>query len=242
MEEYQPLAKRFRAAPLGEVCDAFTGDASDTGVRYADGQIITAAGVVTAVRTKTTKNNTVMAYVTMEDLTGSVEMLVFARLLVKAEALLKEGAAILVSGRISGKEGEAPKLVLEELGALSEHPQMLSGSDYSRGSRIAEAPPEVPQMPYANVQQVRPEDAEMWDASRLYLRFNEENEGKREQCMALLRVFQGQTPVILYDAASREYTDAGEPQYVMKDPVLNDALRTLLGSGNVVWKKPKMQG
>ena len=54
--------------------------------------------------------------------------------------------------------------------------------------------------------------------------------------MALLRVFHGTLPVLLYDTATKEYTDAGRPQYFMASPVLYRALRGLLGEDNVVVK------
>ena len=49
--------------------------------RFADDQKVTLCGVVTASKTKTTKNNSLMAYVTVEDDTASMELLCFARVL-----------------------------------------------------------------------------------------------------------------------------------------------------------------
>ena len=75
---------------------------------YHDEQRVTLAGVITAPRTKTTRNNSLMAYVTLEDDTASMEMLVFARVLGEAGPYLKEGVAVLAEGRISVRDGRRP--------------------------------------------------------------------------------------------------------------------------------------
>ena len=54
--------------------------------------------------------------------------------------------------------------------------------------------------------------------------------------MAMLRVFHGTLPVMLYDAETKEARDAGRPQYFMASPVLYRALRELLGQDNVIVK------
>lgn len=78
---------------------------------YHDEQRVTLAGVITASRTKTTRNNSLMAYVTLEDDTASMEMLVFARVLGEAGPYLKEGVAVLAEGRISVRDEKAPQLM-----------------------------------------------------------------------------------------------------------------------------------
>ena len=60
--------------------------------------------MVSASKTKTTKNNTLMAYVTLEDDTGSMELLVLARVLGECGSYLKEGMAVAASGRISVRD------------------------------------------------------------------------------------------------------------------------------------------
>ena len=78
--------------------------------RYADGSQVCIAGVVTASKTKTTKNHSLMAYVTLEDNTSSIEMLCFSKVLNTAGSYLAEGSAILVRGRISLRdEKNAPR-------------------------------------------------------------------------------------------------------------------------------------
>ena len=71
--------------------------------------------VCTIVRNKimTTKSNTLMAFTTVEDLTGSMELLVFPRILAECRAALQENAVVVASGRVSVKEDEAARLIVE---------------------------------------------------------------------------------------------------------------------------------
>ena len=118
MDEYRDLAKRFQAAPIGGVLSDFEQESGPSA--YRDGQRLTLAGVVTASKTKTTRNNTLMAYVTLEDDTGSLEMLVFARVLAECGPYLKENMPILAEGRISVRDEKAPQLMCDRVRPLEQ--------------------------------------------------------------------------------------------------------------------------
>ena len=64
---------------------------------------------------KYTKNNQVMAFLTIEDLVGTVEVIVFPRDYEKNAPLLTEDAKIFVVGRVSGEEEKASKLICEKI-------------------------------------------------------------------------------------------------------------------------------
>ena len=98
MDEYRSVIRKVRAASIGAINSDF---ASETGPQqFSDDQRVTLACVVTAVKTKTTRNNSLMAYVSLEDDTGSIEMLVFSKVLGECGSYLKEGTALLVKGKI----------------------------------------------------------------------------------------------------------------------------------------------
>ena len=73
------------------------------------------AGVVAAAKTKTTKNNSLMAYVTLEDDTGSLELLVFSRVLEESGSYLQVNLPILTEGRISVRDEKAPQLMCDRV-------------------------------------------------------------------------------------------------------------------------------
>ena len=109
------MAKRCGAASIDPILSAFSQDGEGD---WQDGQRVRIAGVVTAARTKTTKNNTLMAYVTLEDDTGAMELLVFSRVLGECGPYLKENMALLAEGRISVRDEKAPQLMCDRIAPL----------------------------------------------------------------------------------------------------------------------------
>ena len=81
--------------------------------RFADGQYLTLAGVITSSKTKTTKNNSLMAYVVVEDETGSIELLCFSRTLDICGSYLRENQAVVVKGKLSVRDEKAPQLMCD---------------------------------------------------------------------------------------------------------------------------------
>ena len=79
---------------------------------YADGQNVTVCGMVTAATQKTTKNGDRMAFLTLEDQTAAIEIVVFARKFEKYYRILKENTALGVTGTVSARDGEKAKILL----------------------------------------------------------------------------------------------------------------------------------
>ena len=79
MDAYHERVKAAGAVPILSVLED-CGDENGP-VRYGDGQYVTIAGVVISSKTKTTKNNTLMAYVMVEDDTASIELLCYSKVL-----------------------------------------------------------------------------------------------------------------------------------------------------------------
>ena len=117
MEELKPLALKVHAVPIGRLVQAVA-DGSDDMLQ--DGQYVTLAGVVMTLKVKLTKKQTNIAYVTLEDTTGSLELLVFEKALVAAGPYLQPDQAVIVHGRISVREEEEPKLMVDEVFPLNE--------------------------------------------------------------------------------------------------------------------------
>ncbi len=78
-----------------------------------DGDIVTVAGIVSSVREKLTRSNTMMAYIRLEDFTGSIEIIVFPKLYSSLGQIIRENSILTVTGRVDIKEDENPKLVME---------------------------------------------------------------------------------------------------------------------------------
>ena len=134
MDEYRDVVKQCKAASMGAILSDFAQEGGPA--IYHDEQRVTLAGVITASRTKTTRNNSLMAYVTLEDDTASMEMLVFARVLGEAGPYLKEGVAVLAEGRISVRDEKAPQLMCDRVGKMS----IRSGYARSAGPQLRRIP------------------------------------------------------------------------------------------------------
>ena len=118
MDEYREQVRRMGAVPIGAVMNDF---ASDDGPRqFRDNQYITLAGVVESYKTRTTKNNSLMCYIQLEDDTGSMELLAFQKALETGAGYLMNNAAILVRGRISVRDEKAPQLMVDEIVPISD--------------------------------------------------------------------------------------------------------------------------
>ncbi|MBO4915880.1 MAG: DNA polymerase III subunit alpha [Oscillospiraceae bacterium] len=118
MDAYRNAARAAQAVPIGRIRDDFAQEGGPTS--FSDEQKLTIAGVVTASKTKTTKKNTLMAYVTLEDDTGSMEMLCFTRCLDNYGSYLREGQVIAASGRLSVRDEKAPQLMCDFAKPLNE--------------------------------------------------------------------------------------------------------------------------
>ena len=111
MNEYYAAAARQGAVSIGAILADFAREEGPE--RFSDEQKICVAGVVTASKTKTTKNNSLMAYVTVEDASGAIELLCFSRTLERSGSYLKEGEVIVVRGKLSVRDEKAPQILCD---------------------------------------------------------------------------------------------------------------------------------
>jgi DNA polymerase III subunit alpha len=89
--------------------------ASEGLINISDGKQVVVGGIITEKKTKTTKSNNMMAFITLEDLYGSMEIIIFPATLEKYEKLISVENIVLVKGRMSIREEEQPKIICEEI-------------------------------------------------------------------------------------------------------------------------------
>lgn len=110
MEEYRNAAAQIGAVTIGSIFEDFSLEEQE---RYSDGQKITVAGIITATKTRATKNNTLMAYITLEDGSGTMEILVFQRALDMSGNYIKENMPVSITGRLSVRDENDPQIVAD---------------------------------------------------------------------------------------------------------------------------------
>lgn len=80
-----------------------------------DGQIVDMGGILTEVKGKATKKGAYMGFITLEDLTGQIECLVFPKVYERYQGMMAVDDLVVLHGRLSIREEEAPKLLVEKL-------------------------------------------------------------------------------------------------------------------------------
>ena len=166
MDDYRRFLKNTRVVPIGDLM------ASES--QYTDDQIVSVAGIVQSVKMKTTRNNSMMAYVTLEDDTAGIEMLAFSNVVNQYGGYLKENSAVVITGRLSLRDDKEPQIVVNRARPIT---------DYS----------EAPEQPPAN---------DPVKAQKMYLRLPSEDEVLYPKIKAILNMFPGNTSVVLYFADS----------------------------------------
>lgn len=116
--EYREELGRFAVNSL-QFGGGGEGDEPSAAPELADGQLVELAGIVTARSDKATRSGEMMAFLTLEDLLGTVEVVVFPAVMRRCEELLVPDAVVAVSGRVSIREGEDAKLVADSVRPLT---------------------------------------------------------------------------------------------------------------------------
>ena len=110
MDDYRKYLKYTHVLPMIQLM----GEESS----FKDDQIVSVAGIVQNVKMKTTRNNSMMAYVTVEDDTASMEMLAFSNVLQQYGGYLTEHSPVVVTGRLSIRDEKEPQIVINRVRSI----------------------------------------------------------------------------------------------------------------------------
>jgi len=200
MDDYRQYLKNTHVVPIGELMD-------DEDGKFQDDQIVSVAGIVQSAKMKTTRNNSMMAYVTVEDDTAAIEMLAFSNVLNQYGGYLKENSPVVITGRLSIRDEKEPQIVINRARPIS---------DYADGT-------------------VREEPAPRQEAPKtgtLYLKIPSEQDPCYRKVKAILNMFPGGSGVVLYFADTKLRRGT---RCILADSMIRE-LKNVLGDGNVVLK------
>ena len=119
MDQYREMARRQGAVTIGSIMNDFQREEGPQ--QYRDGQRVVIAGVISNYKTRTTRNNTLMAYVNLEDDTSGIELLCFSRVLEESGSYIRENAAVLARGKISVRDEKEPQLMVDAIMPLQDN-------------------------------------------------------------------------------------------------------------------------
>lgn len=228
MNEYDEAVQSMNASTVLEIkhMDA-GGEGSNKRVRLC--------GIVLNKRTKTTKSNEVMAFVTVEDTTGSLEVLVFPRTLAEYGGLININDAVVLEARISSREDEETKLVAERFLSIADAEKIpfcpimdFGGFAGKASAQKAQSLPERQAAP-----------APKSTLSGLFIKVPSQNSPEYKKAMQLLAVFDGLTPLYIYFADIKKTVKAPTKMWVdtvSGNNYVAEKLAQLLGSENVKMK------
>ena len=164
MNDYRGAARAAGAVPIHDILEDFAAEGGPT--RYADGQNVTIAGIVTSNRTRTTKNNTLMAYVVVEDEVSSMELLCFSRTIEQCGSYMAVNTPVVVKGRLSVRDEKPPQIMCDTIYPLD-----------------TKAVPAAPEPPKAK------------KTATIFLRFPSMDSVAFRHIRLVMTMFEGETPV-----------------------------------------------
>lgn len=207
---YAPLYKPLHAARIDRILSSLEEGSGG----YTDGAEVRLLGLAGAVRNQTTRSGAAMAYVQFEDLYGSMELIVFPKVLARYAALIQPGAVLLVQGRLSVREEEEPKLLCDRITAAP-----------APGDPLPAAPPEPA--------------SSAGHAARpgLYLRLPSKEHPLTKRAENLIAIFDGSTPVYIRFADTGQLVRAPQSLWVSPNEVLLEELKRVVGPENVAFIK-----
>ena len=206
MDQYRDVVKRLNAPTIASILADFAQEGGPS--RFADEQRITICGVVTSSKTKTTKNNSLMAYVTVEDDTAAMELLCFSRVLNTCGAYLKENQAVIVKGKLSVRDEKSPQIMCDSVYPMNGGEGGIPKPDY------------------------RPRGDKLVAGATLYLKFPSISHPAIRHMKLVFNMFPGTTPVKMVMADTRKVFGA---QVLLHKALVEEAKETL-GAENVVVK------
>ena len=169
MDAYRPLLRGMDIVPIGEIVECFE-NGEDT---YRDEQVVSIAGIVEAIKMKATRTGSMMSYVTVEDDTGSMELLAFSSVLGQYGSLLYENAALILNGRISVRDEKPPQLIVNRVLPIGD----LRDEDVANSARQAAA-----------------------QGHTVYIRLESAQQPAGKKVLPILKLFPGKAKAVIYYA------------------------------------------
>jgi len=211
IKDYQALIDKLHAQSVADIKQMNSEGESENSVQLV--------AIVLSKRMKTTKSNDIMAFVTLEDMTGSVVALVFPRVLTECGGVLNVGDVVVLNARISSRDEEETTLIADSFMTPEE------ASAQSGRATIYAKP---------NTSEVSASPQEQTHSSRhgVFIRVPSFKSSECENAMKFMAVFQGLTPLYIYSSDTGKTVQAPTSKWI-------DAA---VGGGYVVSKLEMMLG
>ena len=220
LDDYSRHVEQIQPDAIASIKASFTADEMEEesvpdagGKQYTDKQSVKIAGIIARRQNKATRGGEQMAFLTVEDRTGEIEVIVFAKSLETFGASLLLNEAVVISGTISLREEEDPKILLRSAKLLSDNASFV---------------PPKSSAPAAST----PQDSKKSPA-KLFLKVDSMDSELYKRAESFIGIFPGTFPVVFYDASAGKYFRADGYGVELNDFVLRE-LRCILGDDAVI--------
>ncbi len=176
-----------------EGIDTLEGSLAQDAKNLADGMLVTVGGIITEKKTKTTKSNNLMAFITLEDLFGSMEIIVFPTILTRYSALLVNENAVFIDGRISIKEEEQPKIICDSVRPIRRREAAAADSGGNgRGQQYKRTSPQYGASKRDGIPQADGKER----SDKIFVKSDEPLDSEiMKSTVSLVKYFSGNTPI-----------------------------------------------
>ncbi|MCL1843101.1 MAG: DNA polymerase III subunit alpha [Defluviitaleaceae bacterium] len=214
---------------FGDAEDSEDGEFAQPSALAKDGSTVNFGGIITHKSVKYTKaENKPFCFLTVEDMHGSVEVIVFSKIYEKFGARLQEDQVLIIQGRISAREEEATKLVAQDFLFYEEIP-------VAPAAPTVPVAPVAPVAPAANGDVLTPANVPQTAAANmtLWLKVPKNRDVSLTSITSTLAKFLGDTKVIIYNEAQNKKYPVNNALWITPCDALTQEMENLLGEGMV---------
>lgn len=210
LDDYKENVRLLNPDNIGEIIRSFQEDGDG---KYRENQQVCICATVASRTNKNTRGGDHMAFVNLEDSTGSVKVIVFPKILSEYGHLLTTDSPVAITGKISVKDDEDPKIIMNDASFLSPDGK-------------------IPLYPKSRAPKVQKKDIK---DLKLYLKVPSTESKEFMRVSAFLSIFSGTVPVVIFDSSkSKAVAMKGSGAAVNAFTV--GELKEILGEENVVIK------
>lgn len=213
LDKYEDLINQLGYARTGDILDAGSSSFS----KYKDKSSVSLCGIITHITVKQTRNGQNMAFVTVEDMFGSVEVIVFPKILQSVSDLLVVSGVITVQGTLSVEEEKEPKILANSITGAP-------GPNAAAGNPVSEIGQENRE----------PVSHKKGKHRGLFLRFDSEKDERIKKAKIITSIFEGDFPLCFYYKDKKHYDLQKRADFTAPNPTMLEELCRLLGNENVV--------
>ena len=175
VDDYSKHIEGLNVDKISDILDDFSDDLAVPNPKYKDKHQVKIAGIITAKKTKVTKNGSTMAYITVEDKLAEIEVVVFAKQYSSFYSEIYVDNAVCIHGNIAAEEGEDPQILLSSIDKL-----------------------------IANSNFVEDKTSELEKKNILYIRVKNMKDERIPLIYRISALNRGQTQIVLFDDSTRK--------------------------------------